>query len=209
MPHFNCCFLTCIQISQEAGQVVWYSHLLKNLPHFVVIYTVKGFGIVNKAEVHVFLEFCCFFYDSTDVGNLISGSSAFSKSSSNIWKFMVHVLLELREFWALHFASMWDQCNCVIVWIIFGIAFFGIGMKADLFQSCGHCWVFQICWYTEYSTFTASSFRIWNSSTGIPSPPLAWFVAMLPKAHLTLHSRMSGSRWVTKPLWLSASSWRR
>ena len=78
-------------------------------------------------------------------------------------------------------------------------------MKTDLFQSCGHCWVFQICWYIEYSTFTASSFRIWNSSIGIPSPPLALFVVMLPKAHLTSHSRMSGSRWVITPSWLSGS----
>ena len=71
-----------------------------------------------------------------------------------------------------------------------GLPFFGIGMKTDLFQSCGHCQVFQICWYIECSTFTASSFRIWNSSPGIPSPPLALFVVMLPKAHLTSHSRM-------------------
>ena len=91
MSSSNCCFLTCIQISQEAGQVVWYSHLF---PQFVVIHTVKGFGIVNKAEVDVFLEFSCFFYDPADVGNLISGSSAFSKSSLNIWKFIVHVLLK-------------------------------------------------------------------------------------------------------------------
>jgi len=83
--------------------------------------------------------------------------------------------------------------------------FFGIGMKTDLFQSCGHCWVFQMCWHIECSTFTASSFRIWNSSTGIPSPPLALFVVMLPKAHLTSHSRMSGSRSVITPLWLSGS----
>ena len=76
-------------------------------------------------------------------------------------------------------------------------------MKTDLFQSCGHCWVFQICWHIQCSTFTASSFRIWNSSTGIPSPPLALFVMMLSKAHLTLHSRMSGSRWVITPSWLS------
>ena len=89
----NCCFLTCIQISQETGKVVWYSDLLKNVPQFVVIYTVKGFGIVNKAELDVFLEPSCFFNDPTDVGNLISGSSAFFKSSSNIWKFLVHVLL--------------------------------------------------------------------------------------------------------------------
>ena len=94
MSSSNCCFLTCIQISQEAGQVVWYSHLLKNLPQFVVIHTVKGFVIVNKAEIDVFLDLCCFFDDPTDVGNLISGSSAFSKTSLNIWKFTVHVLLK-------------------------------------------------------------------------------------------------------------------
>ena len=80
-------------------------------------------------------------------------------------------------------------------------------MKTELFQSCGHCWVFQICWHIECSTFTASSFRIWNSSTGIPSPPLALFVLMLPKAHLSLGSRMSGSRWIITPSWLS-ESWR-
>ena len=80
-------------------------------------------------------------------------------------------------------------------------------MKTDLFQSCGHCWVFQICWHIECSIFTASSFRIWNSSTGISSHPLALFVVVLPKVHLTSHSRMSGSRWVIIPLWLSGS-WR-
>ena len=87
------------------------------------------------------------------------------------------------------------------------LPYFGIGMKTDLFLSCGHCWVFQICWHIECSTFTASSFRIWNSSTGIPSPPLPLFVVRLSKAHLTSHSRMSGSRWVITPLWLSGS-WR-
>ena len=85
--------------------------------------------------------------------------------------------------------------------------FFGIGMKTNLFQSCGHCWVFQICWHIECNTLKASSFRIWNRSTGIPSPPLALFRVMLPKAHLTSHSRMSGSRWLITPLWLSGS-WR-
>ena len=78
--------------------MVWYSHLLRNFPHFAVIHTVKGFGIVNKVEVDVFLEFCCFFHDSTDVGNLISGSSAFSKASSNIWKFMVMYYWSLENF---------------------------------------------------------------------------------------------------------------
>ena len=83
--------------------------------------------------------------------------------------------------------------------------FFGIGMKTDLFQSWGHCWVFKIYWDIEYGTFTAPSFRIWNSSAGIPSPPLALFTVMLPKAYLTSHSRMSGSRWVITPSWLSGS----
>ena len=89
MSSSNCCFLTCIQVSQEAGQVVWYSHIFQNFPQFIVIHTVEGFGIVNKAEIDVFLELSCFFNDPTEVGNLISGSSAFSKTSLNIWKFLV------------------------------------------------------------------------------------------------------------------------
>ena len=94
MSSSNSCFLTYIQISQKAGQVVWYSHLSQNFLQFIVIHTVKGFGIVNEAEVDVFLELSCFFDDPADVGNLISGSSAFSKTSLNIRKFMVHVLLK-------------------------------------------------------------------------------------------------------------------
>ena len=90
MSSSDCCFLTYIQISQEAAQVVWYSHLFQNFPQFIVIHTVKGFDIVNKAEIDVFLELLCFFHDPADVGNLISGSSAFSKTSLNIRKFMVH-----------------------------------------------------------------------------------------------------------------------
>ena len=107
MSGSNCCFLTCIQISLEAGKVVWYSHLLKNFPQFVAIHTVKGFGVVNEAEVDVFLELSCFLYDPSDVSNLIFGSSAFSKSSLNIWKFSVHVLLKpgLENF-EHYFASM-------------------------------------------------------------------------------------------------------
>ena len=118
----NCCFLTCIQVSQEAGRAVWYSHPFKNFPQFVVIHTVKGFGIVNEADV--FLEFSCFFYDPADVGNLISGSSVFSKSSLNIWKFSVHILLKpgLENF-EDYFASVWDEYNCAVVWRVFGIAF--------------------------------------------------------------------------------------
>jgi len=168
----NCCFLTCIQVSQEAGQVVRYSHVFQNFPQFIVIHTVKGFGIVNKAEIDVSLELSCFFDDPADVGNLISGSSAFSKTSWNIWKLTVHVLLKpgLENF-EHYFTSVWDECSCVVVWAFIGIAF-------------------QICWHIECSTSTASSFRIWNSSTGIPSPPLALFVVMLSKAHLTSHSRI-------------------
>ena len=96
----NFCFLTCIQLSQETDKVVWYSHIFKNFPQFVVIHTVKGLGVVNKAEVDVFLEFPCFFYDLADVGNLISGSSASSKSSLNIWKFSIHILRKpsLKDF---------------------------------------------------------------------------------------------------------------
>ena len=94
MSTSNYCFLTCIQLSQEAGKVVWCSHLFKNFPQFVVIHIVKGFDIVNKAEVDVFLELSCFFDDAMDFGNLISGSSVFSKTSLTIWKFTVHVLLK-------------------------------------------------------------------------------------------------------------------
>ena len=93
-PSSNCCFLTYIQVSQEAGQVVWYVHLFQNFPQFIVIHTGKGLGIVNKAEINFFLELSCFFDDAADVSNLISGSSAFSKTSLNIWKFTVHVLLK-------------------------------------------------------------------------------------------------------------------
>ena len=113
----NCCFLTCIQISQEGGQVVWYPPLFQNFPQFIVIHTVKGLGIVNKAEMDVFLELSCFFDDPSDVGNLISGPSAFSKTGLNIWKFTVHVLLKpgLENF-KHYFTSVWDDCNCAIVW---------------------------------------------------------------------------------------------
>ena len=112
MSSFNCYFLTCLQISQEVGKVVWYSHLFQNFPQFVVIHTVKGFVIVNKAELNVFLELSCFFDDPADVGNLISGSPAFSKTSLNIWKFMVHVLLKpgLENF--EHYFTSVCYCCC-------------------------------------------------------------------------------------------------
>ena len=190
MSGSNCCFLTCIQISQEGSQVIWYSHLLKNFPQFAVTHTVKGFGVVNKAEEDVFSGTLLLFYgpvkkwsevkslshvwhfatpwtvayqaspsmgfsrqeywsglpfpspgDLPDpgiepgspaleadtlmsVGNLISGSSAISKSSLNIWKFTAHVLLKpCLENFGYYFASMWDEYNCVAVWAFFGIAF--------------------------------------------------------------------------------------
>ena len=124
MPSSNCCFLTCIQISQEVGQVVWDSHLFQNFPQFIVIHRVKGFCIVNKAEIDVLLKLSCFFYDLVNVGNLISSSSAFSKSSLNIWKFIVHILLkpDLEDF-EHYFTSVWDKYICVVVWAFFGIAF--------------------------------------------------------------------------------------
>ena len=104
--------------------MVCYFHLLKNFLQFVVIHTVKGFAIVNEAEVDVFLEFSCFYYDPVDAGNLIFGSSALSKSNLNIWKFSVYVLLKaLLENFEHYFASVWDECNCVVVWTFFGIAF--------------------------------------------------------------------------------------
>ena len=106
----NCCFLTCIQVFQEAGQVVWYSHLFQKFPLFIVIHTVKDFGIVNKAEVDVFLELSCFFDDPMDVGNWTSGISWFTYCWSLAW----------REH---YFSSVWGECNCAAVWAFFGIAF--------------------------------------------------------------------------------------
>ena len=139
MSGSNCCLLTCLQISQKADKVVWYSHLLKNFPQFVLIHAIKDFGIVNKPEVDVFLELSCSFYDPTDVDNFISGSSAFSKSSLNICKFTVPILLKSGlENFEHHFASVWDECNCAVVWAFFDIAFLWDWNETDLFQSCGH-----------------------------------------------------------------------
>ena len=137
---------------------------------FVVIHTVKGFSVVNEAEVDVFLKFSCFVCYPADVGNLISGSSAFCKSSLNIWKFLVQPHLESFEH---YFTSMWDEYNCAVVCTFFGIAFLWDWNENGPSPLLGQCWVFQICWHIEFSTFTAPSFRIWNSSTGIASPPLA------------------------------------
>ena len=121
--------------------MVCYFHFFQNFPQLVVIHTVKVFGVLKKAEVDIFLEPSCFYYESTDVGNLISGSSAFSKSSLNIWKFSVHILLKpgLDNF--EHYFLLACEMSAV-VWLSehsLALPFFGIGMKTDLFQSCGHC----------------------------------------------------------------------
>ena len=104
-----------------------------------------------------------------------------------------------------YLASMWNECNCMVVRTFFGIALLWAWNENWPFQSCGHCWIFQICWNIECSTLTASFLRIWNSSAGIPSPPLAFSIVNLPKSHLTSHSRMSGSRWVITSSWLFKS----
>ena len=138
MSSSNCCYLTCIQVSQETGEVVWYCHLFKNFTQYVVIYTVNGFSVVNEIEVDFFLEFSCFFYNSTAVGHLISGSSAFSKFTLYIWKFLVHILLKpsLKDF-EHNLASMWNECNCMVVWTFFGIA---------LIWDRNENWLFPVLW---------------------------------------------------------------
>ena len=179
----NCCFLTCIQISQEAGQLVWYYHLLKNFPQFVVIHTVKGFSVVNKAEVDVFSFWNYLAFSMIQwmlaIWSLIPLPflTPAWKSESSQWMYcwspawgILNVILPTCEMRAI--VQQFEHSSTLL--------FFGIGMKTDLFQSCGHCWVFQICWRIECSTFTASSFRVWNSSAGIPSPP-ALFMVILPK----------------------------
>ena len=169
-----------------------------------MIHEVKGFSIVNEAEVNVFLELSCFLDEPTDVGNLISGPSAFSKSSLNIWKFLVHVLLKPSlENFERYFATVWDKCHCVVVWAFFGIAFLSDWNENWHFPVLWPLLSIQIGCNIECNTLTTSSFRIWNILAGIPSPPLALFVVMLPKAHLTSHSRISGYRWVITPSWLS------
>ena len=136
MSSTNCCFLICIQVFQEA--VRWSGIPISfRIFQFIVIHTVKGFGVVSKAEVDVFLEISCLFNDPRVAGNLMSGSSAFSKSSLNIWKCTVHVLLKpgLENF-EHYFTSMWDECNCVVVWTFFGI----------VLRDWNENWPFSVLW---------------------------------------------------------------
>ena len=151
---------------------------------------------------------CCFFDYPTDVGSLISGSSAFYKTSLNIWKFMIHVLLKpCLENFEHYLTSMWDECNWGVVWEFFGTAFLWDWNENGPFQVLSLLLSFPNYCHIECSTFMSWYYRIWNSPTGIPSPSPAFFIVMLPKFHLTSHSRISGSMWVITPSWLSGS-WR-
>ena len=158
-----------------------------------------------KQKKMLFFEFSCFFYDPVDVGRLISGSSAFSKSSLYIWTFSVHILLKpsLKDF-EHYLISMWNECNSLVLNILWLCPSLGWNENWP-FPVLWPLPSFQICWHIECGTLAAASFRIWNSSARILSPPLALFVVMFPSAYLTSHSRMPGSRWVTTPLWLSGS----
>ena len=165
MSSSNCCFLTCIQVSQEAGQVVWYSHLLENFSQFIVIHTLKGFGIVNKADV--FLELACFFDDPMDVGNLISGSSAFSKTSLNIWKFTVHVLLKFPYQgwklctlqWKCRGGFFFRDFNFIYFWLswIF-LAVWGLSLVMAK-------WGYSLLWCVDFSTWWLLLMPITTSRT--------------------------------------------
>ena len=208
MSSSNCCFLTCIQISQEAVQVVSYSHLFQNFPVYCDPHRQRlWLSRQNRSR--------CFFWNSLAfsmiqqmlaIWSLVplpflnpartSGISQFTHCWSLAWRILsITLLVHMR----------WVQLCCR--WAFFGTAFLWDWSESDLFQSSGQCWVFQIRWHIECSTFTASSFKIWNSSAEIPLSPLALFIKMLPKVHLTSHSRMSGSKGVITPLWLSGS-WR-
>ena len=137
MSSSNCCLLTCMQVSQEAGRLSDIPITLK-IFQFVVIHTVKGRSVVSEAEVNVFLKFSCFFYDPMNVGNLLSGSSTFSKTSLYIWKFSVHVLLKpiLKDF-EHYLASMWNEHKRAVVWTFFGFA---------LLLDWNENWPFPVLW---------------------------------------------------------------
>ena len=174
MSGSNCCFLICIQVSQETGKVVCYSHLFKNFPQFLVIYTVKKFTVVNEAEVNVFLEFPSFLYDRVNIGNLIPGSSAFYKPSLYIWKFSVHVLLKpiLKDF-EHNLASIWNEHICTVVRMSFGIALIWGQNENCPFPVPWPLWVFQICFNStifqdlqklSWNSITSTSFVYSNAS---------------------------------------------
>ena len=183
-----------------------------------MIHTVKGFCIVNEAEVDFYFEIPLLSPWSNKYWQFFSGSSTSSKPSLYICNFLVHVLLKpslvcsplghkesnMTKWWnnnkdllkdfEYYLACMWNEYNCMVVWTILGIALLWNRNENWCFPVLWPLWFFQICWNIEYSTLTASSFRIWNSVSGIPTLLLVLFIVMLPKSHLTLHSRMSDSR---------------
>ena len=151
MSSSNCCFLTCIQISQEVGQVVWCSHLFENFPQFIVIHTVRGFGIVNKAEIDVFLELSCFCDDPADVGNLISGSFAFSKTrvSESYWISEVIEYLEVHGSWV---AEVWlGEFWALLYWRVRWVQLFGS------LSILWHCLSLGLEWKLTFSSPAATS----------------------------------------------------
>ena len=168
-----------------------------------MIHAVKGFGVVNEIEVDISLELSSFLCDPANVGNLISGSSFLSKSILDIWRFLVCIMQKpsMQDF-KHDLTSMGDVCNCPIVSTFFSTTLLGNWDEDWPFPVP---WVFQICWRNECNTLMASSFRVLNSSTGIPLHPLALLTTVLPKDHLTLLSRMSGYGWLTTPSYQSES----
>ena len=150
-----CCFLTCIQVSQETGKVRWFGIPFSlRISQVIVIDTVKGFGVVKEADV--FLEFPCFLYDTIHVGNLISGSSAFSKPSLYIWEFSFHISEAYLAWGILNITLLAWEMSTIVGYFEHSLAlpFFEIEMKTDLFQSCVHCWIFPnflACWVQHFN----------------------------------------------------------
>ena len=145
--------------------MVWYSHLSKSFPQFVMINTVKGFSIVDELKINIFVKFPCFLYNPVNVGNLISSSSSFSKPILNIWKFLIRIMLKPSMNNFKHdLTSLGDEYNCLTVGTFLVLPFLGIRMRIDFFQSCGHCRVLQICQHNECKTLMASPFRDLNRS---------------------------------------------
>ena len=142
----DCCFLTHIQVSQDTGKMVWYFHLSKSFPQFIMIHTVKGFSVVNKTEIDVFLKFLCFLYNAANFGNLISSSSSFSKHSLDIWKFLVHITLKpsMQDF-KYELNSIGDKWNYLMTRTFFSITFLG---------NWGDDWPFPVLWPLLGSRFS-------------------------------------------------------
>ena len=165
-----------------------------------MIHTVKVFSVVHETEIDVFLKLPCSLYNPANVHNPISSSSSFSKPSLDIWKFLVHIMLKPRVQHFKHdLTSLGDEWDCLMVSTFFGTTLLGDWDDGWHFPVLWPLWVFQISWQNECITLMASSFRDLNSSAGISSHPLVLLTAVLLKAHLTSHSRMSSSVWLTTP----------